>query len=214
MTPASVRIYRTLAALVGWLAVGIQYYTLVHDKTGAAFTSETIFFLSFFTIWTNILLATAMTFSGLAPRSAAGAFFSRPGVRTALCVYIIIVAVVYHWLLSDLWDPKGLQLFADRLLHTVVPIMFVLDWLMFVPKGTLGVASLPLWLFIPFVYMVYTLVRGAAVSEYPYPFVDVVQLGYPAVIVNIFGLSAAFIAVGLVLIAVDRRLGLIRNAKR
>lgn len=206
------RLYRTMTALTAWLAVGLQYYTLVHDKTGAAFTSETIFFLSFFTIWTNVLLALAMTFTGLAPRSRPGEFFARPSVRTALCVYIIIVAVVYHLLLSHLWDPKGLQLLADRLLHTVVPVMFVLDWLVFVPKGTLGVASLPPWLVVPLVYMFYTLARGAAVSEYPYPFVDVVQLGYPAVFLNIAGLSAAFVGLGLALIVVDRTLGLIRRA--
>lgn len=212
MSGAAVRLYRTAAALAGWLAVGLQYYTLVHDKTGAAFTSETIFFVSFFTIWTNVLVATAMTFTGLAPLSRPGRFFDRPGVRTALCVYIIIVAVIYHWLLSDLWNPKGLQLFADRLLHTAVPILFVLDWLIIVPKGRLSFAAVPLWLVIPLIYMAYTLVRGAAVAEYPYPFIDVVRLGYPTVILNIVGLSGVFIGVGVLLIVIDRKLGLIQRA--
>ena len=56
--------------------------------------------LSYFTILSNILVALAMTLPWAAPDSRLGRFFLEPSVRTAILVYIIIVAAIYHYLLA------------------------------------------------------------------------------------------------------------------
>lgn len=44
-------------------------------------------------------------------------------------------------------------------------------------------------------------------GEYPYPFLDVDQLGWPKVMANSAGVLALFVVAGLVLVALDRWLG-------
>jgi hypothetical protein len=58
----------------------------------------------------------------------AGRFFTKPSVRTAILVYIIIVAVSYHYLLAKLWNPQGWQLVANAIEHIVALALYVIDW--------------------------------------------------------------------------------------
>ena len=48
------------------------------------------------------------------------------------------------------------------------------------------------------------LLRGHEIGVYPYPFVDVAQLGYGRVMVNALGVLAGFWGIGLVLLGLDR----------
>ena len=119
--------YRIGAAAVAWFALVLQY-TLTITKLGAPFIEATVSYFGFFTILTNILVALALTLPWLAPQSRAGRFFDRPSVRTAILSYIIIVAVIYHYLLAKLWNPQGWQLVADTIEHVVTPALYVIDW--------------------------------------------------------------------------------------
>lgn len=97
--------YRMAAAAVAWFALVLQYYLTI-TKPGASPIEATIRYFSFFTILTNILVALALTLPWLAPDTGTGRFFDRPSVRTAILSYIIIVAVIYHYLLAKLWNPR------------------------------------------------------------------------------------------------------------
>jgi hypothetical protein len=48
------------------------------------------------------------------------------------------------------------------------------------------------WLVYPLAWFVYTLARGAIVDWYPYPFVDVSELGYQAVLARAVALGVGF----------------------
>jgi hypothetical protein len=126
--------YRVAAAAIGWFVIGLQYYLTVGEADGDFVLAATRL-LSFFTILTNILVALAMTLPWLAPESKLGAFFLRPSVRTAIACYIIIVSAVYYAILRKLWNPEGLQYLADTIEHCVAPALYIVDWLVFVPKG-------------------------------------------------------------------------------
>jgi hypothetical protein len=54
-----------------------------------------------------------------------GRFFTQPSVRSAILVYIIVVAVIYHYLLATLWNPQGWQFVADTIEHVVAPALYV-----------------------------------------------------------------------------------------
>lgn len=191
---------RTAAAVIGWFAVILQYALVMTGDAGPGPVERTINFFSFFTILTNIVAATAMTASVVAP----GSFFDRPSVRTAIATYIVVVGVTYHLLLRDLWDPQGWQLIADVSLHYVTPAVFVLDWLLFVPKREVPWKAAVVALIYPLVYFGWTLWHGSWSGFYPYPFVDVAQLGLERVLVNAAGMTAAFLGLGLALIGLGR----------
>jgi hypothetical protein len=203
--------YRIGAAAMAWFALVLQYYLTI-TKPGAPFLEATVRYFSFFTILTNILVALALTLPWLAPQSRAGQFFERPSVRTAILAYIIIVAVIYHYLLAKLWNPQGWELLADTIEHVVTPALYVIDWVLFVPKGTVKWKSAVVWLGYPLVYAVYTLIHGAVTGSYPYPFINVSNLGYDKVLINMAVLVLVFLGLGVALIGIDRRMG--RNNKQ
>jgi hypothetical protein len=199
--------YRALAGAFTAFCVLAQYWLTVFDGALGPTMASSLRFLSFFTILTNMLAAVALLAPVIAPRSAMGMFFTRPSVRTAIAGYIIVVGAVYFLLLSGLGHRQGFSLLLEWLLHYVTPPLFVLDWLLFVPKRGIdwhvGVAALGF----PLAYGAWTLVHGAVTGWYPYPFLDVPDLGYVRVLANIVGLIAVFLALEMALVGLGRIMG-------
>ncbi len=202
--------YRMVAAALGWFALGLQYVLIVRDKTDGDPIAAAILFLSYFTLLSNVLVALAMTLPWLAPETGLGRYFLEPATRTAILVYIIVVALIYHYVLRQLWNPQGWQLAADTIEHVVAPILYGIDWLLFVPKGTLKFRSAFAWVGFPLAYAGYSLIHGALSGFYPYPFIDVTKLGSEKVLMDMGVLVGVFAGLGLLLVALDRGLGLMR----
>jgi hypothetical protein len=62
-------------------------------------------------------------------------------------------------------------------------------------------------------YAALSLLHGAVTGFYPYPFLEVGQLGYERVLLNMGVLMAAFAVLGLILVGVDRLLGAVEPRK-
>ncbi|MBD1842399.1 Pr6Pr family membrane protein [Cyanobacteria bacterium FACHB-63] len=200
------RIYETIGAVLLWFALILQLYltaNLAIDRGLGLWVGIARYF-GYFTILTNILVALAFTVPLVQPRTQWGRFFSYPNVRSAIAVYITIVGIAYSLLLRHIWNPQGWQLVADRLLHDVSPIVYVVFWLLFVPKSALHWRNLPPWLIYPLAYLVVALSRGAIFKWYPYPFLEVDKLGYPQVFLNAAMLFIGFCVIGAVFIGIAR----------
>lgn len=195
--------YAALGAVVGWLAVAFQLYLIILNRT-APIPETIIRFFSFFTILTNILTAICFTTVAIEFNDRWERFFSKPATLSAVTVYIVIVGIVYNVILRFIWNPQGLQRVTDELLHTVIPILFLLFWILFVPKAILQWKAIFSWLLYPLVYFVYTLFRGYLTGYYPYPFVDVTQLGYSKAIVNSIVLCGVFLFLSALLVALAK----------
>ena len=68
---------------------------------------------------------------------------------------IIVMGVVY-FILRHLTKFEGWDLVADVILHYVMPVLFVIDWLFLVPKQTLKLNDTLRWLAYPIAYLVWT----------------------------------------------------------
>ncbi|TRW97104.1 Pr6Pr family membrane protein [Flavobacterium gawalongense] len=189
-----------IIAIVGWFAVLLQLYLIILNRV-ASLLETIVRFFSFFTIQSNILVALCFTFLWLKPKSKWGLFFSKPKNATGITLYIIIVGLVYNAILRFLWAPSGSQKVVDELLHLVIPVLVFVFWIVFVPKKELEFKNIFPWLIFPSVYLVYTLIRGAFFGFYPYPFIDVILLGYSQVLINSFYMVLAFLFIGALLIA-------------
>jgi hypothetical protein len=197
---------RVIAAALGWFAIALQYSLIASTRSGPELVTWTINFFSYFTIIVNILVALAMTLPWLAPQSRRGRWFMRPSVRTTIMVYIVVVGVVYHVMLRNLFHPQGWRLLCNVILHYVTPTLFVLDWLLFVPKRDLSWKLALGGLALPLLYVAWTLLHGAIAGFYPYPFLNVPRLGYEQVFMNITGLVVGFVVLMLIVLAVTRLL--------
>ena len=167
------------------------------DERGAGVADALWRMAKFFTIWTNT--AIGVTVAVIAWRGSAG-----QQVPAALVLSIGAVGLVYHILLAPEVPLVGLDLATDHMMHTVIPILWTLFWLLFEPKDRLRLAVVPWWLLWPLAYCVYGLVRGRAEAAYPYPFLDVAALGAGGVAVNVAGLTLGF-GVGAVLLVLVAR---------
>jgi hypothetical protein len=196
--------YRAITAAIGWFAIVLQYFITLRYETGGDYLAALVRLLAYFTILTNILVALAMTLPWLAPQSKWGAFFTRASVRTAIASYIIVVSAVYYLVLRKLLNPQGWPLVTDTIEHAIVPVLYGLDWLLFVPKQSLSAKSVPWWLIYPVCYATYSLLHGALTGFYPYPFLDVTELGYERVLQNMGLLMMVFTVLGLVLVGIAR----------
>jgi hypothetical protein len=194
-----------VGALLGWAALLIQGWISVRRSTPLVGVSGAfINYLGYFTILTNMLGALALTSRLLPAGSRFVRFFLRPTVVTTIAMSIIIVGVVYALLLRGLWDPQGMQLVADILLHYVMPVLFVVYWWLMVPPDALRWSDMPAWLLYPLAYFVFSMLRGASTGIYPYPFVDIDALGFARVLLNALLMLLAFAMVAGLLLAAAR----------
>lgn len=184
----------------------LQYILLVQSGDFGGLAAATLSYVSYFTILTNILVGLAFSTPFLAPENKLRLFFERQAVRAAIALYILVVMVVYWAVLAQIHHPVGLSAVANMGLHLVVPVIYIIDWLVFAPKGSMSFKRIPYWVSYPFAYGIYTIIRGAVTGGYPYPFLNVTELGLGGVIVNMLGFTsfyaggaAAFIALGLLL---------------
>lgn len=176
------------------------------QAAGRSALGSLIFFFSFFTILSN-LLATFCLAAFAFPGCGHLAFFRRPKVATAIALYMLVVAAIYIAILEGLWAPEGLTRVLDRLLHYVMPALFLVFWAAFVPKGGTAYADIPGFLAFPAFYGAYVMLRGAASGEYPYPILDAGKLGYPAALTNMAAILALFLILGLAFVAYDHWAG-------
>lgn len=196
------RIAAAVIALAGWSALALQATLTIGlvRRGGGSVLDGLVVLAGYFTILTNLIVAATLT--AVAAGRAVGA--SLVGAAT---LFIAIVGIVYSLVLRALWSPEGWQKLADAGLHDVVPLLVVAFWLVFVPKGGLAWRDPIAWLAFPLAYFVYALLRGATTGWWAYPFLNADALGYAAVLRNAVILTATFLGLGLVLVALDRTIG-------
>ena len=189
-------------------AVMTQYIISVMktDTPESGPLTDTIRYFSYMTVWTNILVALCCGSIALFPDTSIGKFLSKATVQAATVVYIMIVGLAYHFLLSSIYHPEGLEYFADLLLHYINPLLYTFYWIAVGDKEPFHYSETLRWLVWPFAYFVFSLVKGFITDWYPYYFVDVVKLGYPQVLTISAMLMAGYALLGLAVIGVSRKM--------
>lgn len=203
------RKYRTFALLlatIAWLSVLLQCYLSLHlaAQRGVSIGRGLEVFFSYFTVLTNLLICVSITLSSLWPSSPPGKWFSRPAVAAGIATSIAFVGLSYHLLLRNTWNPQGLHLLADVLLHYAVPALYLIYWWLDYSKAALHWMYPLFWSAYPTGYLAYALVRGSIVGKYPYPFIDAANLGYGQTLLNSLGLLFVFMSLGVSIVALSR----------
>jgi len=160
--------------------------------------------LSYFTNLSNVIVAIVFTMLARNPYRR-GAVWS--AVRMDSLVMISITGLIYAIVLAPDAQVEGLDIIVNSIKHYIVPVMTVLLWLLLGPRRQLTFISVFTALAIPIAWAGYTLIRGEFIAAYPYGFLNVVAYGLPAVLVNIAGVAALGVVLGLLFWGIDRVLG-------
>lgn len=205
-TALAPRLLLLLIALIAWFSIISQFSISVPLLLAKGMTyGEAVWrMFGYLTILTNVLVAVACSVLLLKPESLPGQYFSHPGVQTAVTLYIIFVGLGYNLLLRNHAPFTGLHRLSDEGLHTVVPLLCALYWSLYVPKQGLQAKDSLLWLIYPLAYFVMAMLRGGSSGFYPYPFLNVTNLGYARVMGNAAMLLVGFLVIALGLVAVAK----------
>jgi hypothetical protein len=199
-------LYLAGAACVAWFGLALQAQVAFEAMWAYGLSTPAALakFLSFFTILTNGLVALCYFADLVFVAKGQNPPRAWTNVRGGVAASIATVGLGYAILLRHLHHFEGWPMLANFLVHDATPVLFVVYWIGCVPKGTLDWRSPFLWLIYPALYLPWALSYGAATGSYPYPFLNVAQLGYPTVLVISAGLLVAFAAIAWLLVAIDR----------
>ncbi|GAA4126003.1 Pr6Pr family membrane protein [Knoellia locipacati] len=208
-TARMARSWHLLTAVVTWAALLLQLVLIVRGGTvldevdPPALGTRLVRFISYFTVLTNILVA--FTATTLALRQDRYPTWWKV-LRLNAIIGITVTGLVHWFLLRPLLDLSGADYVADKLLHVVAPLLAVIGWAVFGPRGKADKGLLLPSLIYPLGWLVYTLARGAFADWYPYPFLDVSLHGYAQALLACAGVAVLFIVLTQGAISLDRRL--------
>ena len=193
----------TAFALVLQLVLVVQGHRVLDEHNRPDLATRVVRYFSYLTIWSNILVAWSTLTLALGRDRDTRLWRV---LRLDAVVLILLAGVVHFFFLRPLLDLHGWDLVADRSLHLVVPALAVGGWLVLGPRRRVDRPDVLGALVLPLAWLAYTLVRGAFVSWYPYPFIDVDRHGYAVVLLNCAAVAALMLAFAWGALLLDRRL--------
>lgn len=197
--------YRILLALTAWYGVAGNFVQTITTRPPAEPMLYTIVnFFSHFTIQSNLLVALWLSLALWEKATRAGLFLRRPAVRGAVTVYITVTYLIYSLVLASSWIPTGWEHLYSNLNHYIIPVGFILDWVLFEEKRNYRWKFMIHWLAYPIAYLLYVQVYGTLTGNYLYFFLDRAKLGWGGLAGQIGLLALFFLALEAVTILVNR----------
>lgn len=195
-----VRSARLVLGALGLVAVGTQFF----HEIGLGQLRPVNFF-SYFTVLSNIGAGSLLVVLASVP----GVFRPVTAVwlRGAMAVYMATTGIVYALLLSD--EPLGITLpWVNAVTHQIMPIVLVVDWLVVRPRRQLGYLPALAWLVFPLGYLAYSMIRGAVIDWYPYPFLRPDEAG------GVTGMSIHIVGIVLGVVVASLIVAWLGNARQ
>lgn len=203
-------VVRSYRAFFGLLTLAAIWYQFTENSQRDVWNP--VNFFSFFTIQSNVIAAVVLLIGALAAKEQTSLAWAL--VRGAATMYMVTTGVVYALLLSGL--EESLQtptLWVNIVLHQVLPIVMVVDFIIRPIEGhRLAMRQALSWLVYPLLYLAYTLVRGAEVDWYPYPFLDPRDSGYGTVAIYCAVILLGFVAVSSLVVVLTHHTSAERGA--
>lgn len=163
-------------------------------------------FFSYFTILSNLFATVVLFVSGY--RVLTG---KRPAeiddvTRGTATIAMAIVGLVFGALLTG-QDLGSMAPWVNIVLHYIIPVVMVADWLFQPPLATLQPKHIWYWLVYPVAFLAYSLVRGAVVDWYPYWFLDPdLAGGWGGVAVFAVAIAVGFLLVSFAMLWLGNKL--------
>jgi hypothetical protein len=168
--------YRAFFGALGVAAIVAQ----LADLAGRGVLNPVNFF-SYFTILSNSFAVVVLLAGATLWRTQRSPKVDM--LRGAAVLYMTVTLIVFALLLSGT-DVDTAIPWVNAVVHQLLPVVMIVDWLIDPPVTRLTVRQGLAWLIPPLVWIVYTMIRGPIAGWYPYPFLDPANGGYGSVAVT------------------------------
>ncbi|MFE3443408.1 Pr6Pr family membrane protein [Nocardia sp. NPDC059180] len=190
-TPAWIRVLRLAFGVLGVVALA---WIPIRNLGESDFS--TVNYFSYFTIQSNVLGVVVLLIGALVDPND----HRWQVVRGASTLYLLITGVVYAVLLADI-DVMLTDRWINDVLHRLLPLVMMLDWVLVPVSLGLTGRLLGALLIYPAVYGAYSLIRGPIVDWYPYPFLDPREQGYVSLVIGLVVLAGGFALLAVAVVA-------------
>ncbi len=183
MTLEKKKVLSTLRVIVSLLT----FITLIYVFIKLEYYNDFFLYFTFFTRVGNFIIALGLLLIVLGV------------INERYYIYIVsfgtLIFIVYALLLS----PDGFinEPFYSMVLHYITPLFIIIDFIFFLEIDDYKYKDLPKYTVIPFIYLFYVLIVGAISTEYPYFFLDVAEIGYMKLVINVFGILIFYLLISL-----------------
>jgi len=168
-------------------------------------------YFTFFTITSCLLTGVALTIGGLRvlrnqPETKFLTLF-----RLTMAASMVIVGVIYNLLLTDSVDKRDIgydwPVLPNLVLHTYMPILVFLEWLIVRTAVPLKLKSVFWVLVYPLTWLAFSIVRGLVTNWYPYYFINPNDAGgIPQMVQWILTIAAFFVVLAVTLMPAQKAL--------
>jgi hypothetical protein len=186
--------FRLVFGVLTFVAIGVQLVTLANEGR-----LDLVNYFSYFTILSNLIGATLLLIGVARSRSPRSARIDR--LRGGAVVYLTVTFIVFALLLADTDVDLAIP-WVNSVLHEIIPIVVLIDWLIDPPTVRLTNRQGVLWLGFPAAWIAYVLIRGALIDRYPYPFLDPANGGYGTVAIYCAMILVLMVAMCVAVVAV------------
>lgn len=135
-------------------------------------------------------------------------------LKACITICITLTFLVYAVLLAPLATPEKFYTLRNFSLHYIVPILTIVDWLLFDAKGLYKKIDPLYWTILPLLYCVYSLIRGVVFripipdekhSPFPYFFLNIDKYGWNGFFVYFIGIVTMYIILGYIMYFVKKQ---------
>ncbi|TPW74187.1 Pr6Pr family membrane protein [Schumannella soli] len=207
------RVSYAVIAIVVLVAFGLQFYLLFtggsdanSGESGSSIPLAVRFarLFSFFTILSNVLVLIAAIGAALGRDVRPGAGRGWRLLHLDALLSIVVTGSVFGLILAPGLQLRGEAVVATALFHNVAPVLFALAWLLFGPRRQWSIRLAALAFIWPALWLAFTFTRGAITGWYPYPFLDVNQVGAGAAALGALAVVAYAVVLAVVILVIDR----------
>ena len=150
--------------------------------------------------------------------SGSGEIFA-PTFKYTVTVSLLVTMLIGHFMVFDAMFQGGHIVWHLVVLHYIIPVMVLLDWLLFDEKGRMPVWGPLSWVSLALGYLVFTMIgvgvfglymgggTTAELTPYPYVFLDPAIAGPGAVAGFCSAMLAGFGVLGYIMYGADKLMG-------
>jgi hypothetical protein len=179
----------------------IYWHTQLRPWQPSSSIQRLVYYYSFFTVLSNLMLALSCFWLAINPNCSR---YSFKVIRLNGLVGVVITAIVYNIILRGIHTPPNILLkIANESLHVVIPTLGILTWFIWGPFRQINIKVITGSLLSLMGYGIYIFVRGYYTNLYPYPFINVVKIGYVKALLATNNVFLLFLVVAFLCWAID-----------
>ena len=196
--------FRILFAIFTWTVLVIMFCRSAISAPNLRIGVVSAFSMyKYYTMQTNLFVAIWLTLAAFAFLFPTLQEKLTGFLRGAITLYITITFLVFAIMLSSIYHPTGIDAFTNISSHYIVPILFIIDWLLTEKETEYKWLLLAYWIIYPILYLIFAIIHGTIYGNYLYFFLDISELGLGWFFASVGILIVAFLSLASMYIGLN-----------